>query len=124
MTKKKYVRQSKKRFQAYYHACNELTSKWHRVVTGKVPLQPAFAAIQEWIRSLDITLTDRTTLVAKAWALRDYACMHLAHWQLYLDNEKLPNNAVPLGCYPRVTARYNWVNSDLPFYTDEPPKPL
>ena len=123
-TKKKYVRDSKARFENYYRACGELTSRWHRVFESKLPEQPAFSEIRAWIIALDITLTNRTTLIARSWALRDYACRYFAHWQLYLDGVKLPDNKVPSGCYHRVTARHNWVGTDLPFFKDEPPQPI
>lgn len=139
----KRVRSSKSRDRRFYQAKSELVTRWRAVYREHRPLHDAFTAIQDWIRSLDVTTTQRATLRDQSWALRDLAVAEHARWQLYLDGDPRtfdeiaavaheaeraastdgpgPAHEAYLGVMRRICGRHEWGDSHDPFYADEPP---
>ena len=135
------VRSSKSRDRRYYSAAQELTTKWRNAFRKHAPLQETHATISAWIRSLDITITQRTSLYDKSWALRDYAVNALSRWQLYLDGvprtfdeiadiAKLaedcveglgPKHDAHIAIMRRICGRHEWETSHDPFYDSADP---
>ncbi len=139
----KRVRASKSRDARYYSACSELISRWRNVIRDHTPLQRAHADISAWIDTLDVTSTQRVSLYDRSWAMRDFAVMSGARWQLYLDGQPRTFDEISaiatiaekasahLGkgaadtahneVMHRICGRHEWHTSHDPFYADEVP---
>lgn len=140
----KRVRSSKTRDRRYYTAAQTLTIKWRDVFRSHTPLHNAFSEISTWIKSLDVTIAQRTTLHDRSWALRDYAVNALSRWQLYLDGvprtfdeiaaiadaetaaiEHIgPKHTARCAVMQRICGRHEWEASHDPFYEDVEPELL
>lgn len=137
------VRSSKSRDARYYSACQSLCCKWRDAMRAHKPLHETHATISEWIASLDVTIEQRRTLMDKHWALRDFAVIAHARWQLYLDgtprtfdeiadaaedeHEHIgPKHDARLAVMQRICGRHEWDDSHDPFYAsdDSTTKPL
>lgn len=140
------VRSSKSRDARYYGAAQHLTIQWRNAFRAHTPLHVTHAAISTWINGLDITITQRTSLHDKNWALRDYAVNALSRWQLYLDGVpytfdeiadiasaaaaavshlgKGPADDVRIAVMHKICGRHEWETSHDPFYEDLPPGSL
>ncbi len=137
------VRSSKSRDARYYSAAQSLTIRWRDAFRKHEPLHVTHTAISEWIRDLDITISQRTSLHDKNWALRDYAVNALSRWQLYLDGvprtfdeiasvaDVAAADVAHLGHGPaddariavmrRICGRHEWEASHDPFYENDAP---
>lgn len=137
------MRSSKSRDLRYYAAKQSLTIRWRDAFRKHEPLHVTHAAISTWIKNLDVTITQRTTLHDGNWALRDYAVNALSRWQLYLDGVprtfdeiatiadaesaklahlgKGPADDARLAIMHRICGRHEWEESHDPFYEDEAP---
>ena len=142
------VRSTKSRDARFYNAKQTLVVRWREAIRAHTPLHDTFRAISDWIRDLDITITQRTTLHDGNWTMRDYAVMTHARWQLYLDGiprtfDEIADMAhvaeqacasegtgpmrgleAYLAVMHRTCGRHEWDTSHDPFYADKAPRLL
>ena len=143
MSQTKRIRSSQSRDARYYSAAQSIAVQWRDAFRKHEPLHVTHERISTWIRSLDVTVTQRASLSDKHWAMREYAVTALSRWQLYLDGVprtfdeiaaiaaaaetavqhlgKGPTHAAHLAVMRRICGRHEWENSHDPFYADEQP---